>query len=33
MALDDPSTNGNPKKLTVNDIRKLYQYSMLGKLF
>ncbi len=33
MALNDPSTNGNPKKLTINDIRKLYQYSMSGKLF
>ena len=33
MALADPSTSGNPKKLTVNDIRTLYQYSMSGKLF
>ncbi len=33
MALTDPSTSGNPKKLTINDIRKLYQYSMSGKLF
>ena len=33
MALEDPSTSGNPKKLTVNDIRTLYQYSMSGKLF
>ena len=33
MALDDPSTNGNPKKLTLNDIRTLYLYSMSGKLF
>ena len=33
MALNDPSTSGNPKKLTVNDIRTLYQYSMSGKLF
>ena len=33
MALEDPSTSGNPKKLTVNDLRTLYQYSMSGKLF
>ena len=33
MALEDPSTTGNPKKLTVNDLRTLYQYSMSGKLF
>ncbi len=33
MALDDPSTNGNPKKLTISDMKILYQYSMSGKLF
>ena len=33
MALDDPSTGGNPKKLTVDDMKVLYQHSMSGKLF
>ena len=33
MALNDPSTNGNPKKLTENDMKILYQHSMSGKLF
>ncbi len=33
MALDDPSTGGNPKKLTISDMKVLYQYSMSGKLF
>ena len=33
MALADPSTGGNPKKLTVDDMRIMYQYSMQGKLF
>ena len=33
MALDDPSTGGNPKKLTVGDMKVLYQHSMSGKLF
>jgi alcohol dehydrogenase class IV len=33
MALDDPSTNSNPKKLTLNDMKTMYQYSMIGKLF
>jgi alcohol dehydrogenase class IV len=33
MALADPSTGGNPKKLTVDDMRTMYQYSMQGKLF
>ena len=33
MALDDPSTGGNPKKLTISDMKILYQYSMSGKLF
>ena len=32
MALADPSTGGNPKKLTVDDMRIMYQHSMLGKL-
>ena len=33
MALADPSTEGNPKKLTVDDMRIMYQRSMQGKLF
>ena len=33
MALADPSTNGNPKKLTETDMKLMYEYSMLGKLF
>ena len=33
MALADPSTVGNPKKLTVDDMRIMYQHSMQGKLF
>ena len=33
MALADPSTGGNPKKLTENDMRTMYQHSMSGELF
>ena len=33
MALKDPSTGGNPKKLTENDMKILYQHSMSGELF
>ena len=33
MALDDPSTSGNPKKLSEADMKIMYQHSMLGKLF
>ena len=33
MALEDPSTGGNPKKLTVEDMRLMYKHSMLGQLF
>ena len=33
MALNDPSTGGNPKKLTENDMKILYQHSMSGELF
>ena len=33
MALADPSTGGNPKKLTENDMRTMYQHSMTGELF
>jgi len=33
MALEDPSTGGNPKKLTETDMKLMYQHSMSGKLF
>ena len=33
MALADPSTGGNPKKLTVDDMKIMYQHSMSGELF
>ena len=33
MAFEDPSTSGNPKKLTMADMKIMYQYSMIGKLF
>ena len=33
MALKDPSTAGNPKKLTVDDMKIMYEHSMLGNLF
>jgi len=33
MALKDPSTGGNPKKLTVDDMRLMYKHSMSGELF
>ncbi len=33
MAQEDPSTGTNPKKLTVDDMKILYQHSISGKLF
>ena len=33
MALEDPSTPGNPKKLSLEDMKLLYKYSLEGKLF
>ena len=33
MALEDPSTPGNPKKLTLDDMKLLYTHSLNGKLF
>ena len=33
MALQDPSTTTNPKKMTIDDMKILYEYSMNGKLF
>ncbi len=33
MALHDPSTSSNPIKLTVNDMKVMYEHSISGKLF
>ncbi len=33
MALDDPSTSSNPKKLTINDMKAMYEHSISGDLF
>ena len=33
MAFDDPSTGGNPKKITIDDMKILYEHSISGKLF
>ena len=33
MALEDPSTASNPKKMTVDDLKILYEHSISGKLF
>jgi alcohol dehydrogenase class IV len=33
MALEDPSTSGNPKKLSEADMKTMYLHSMEGKLF
>ena len=33
MALDDPSTASNPRKLTINDMQILYEHSISGELF
>ena len=33
MALEDPSTATNPKKMTINDMKILYENSISGKLF
>ncbi len=33
MALADPSTGGNPKKLSIADMKIMYQHSMTGNLF
>ena len=33
MALADPSTGGNPKKLSIADMKIMYQHSMSGNLF
>ena len=33
MAFDDPSTGSNPKKLTKEDMKTMYQHSISGELF
>ena len=33
MAIDDPSTSGNPKKLSLEDMKIMYQHSITGELF
>jgi len=33
MALEDPSTSTNPKTMTIDDMKILYEYSLSGKLF
>ena len=33
MALEDPSTTTNPKKMTIDDMKILYEHSISGKLF
>ena len=33
MAFEDPSTGGNPKKLTQKDMKTMYEHSISGELF
>ena len=33
MAIEDPSTSTNPRKMLVDDMKIIYEHSMLGKLF
>ncbi len=33
MALEDPSTSTNPRKMNIDDMKILYEYSISGKLF
>ena len=33
MALDDPSTSTNPKKMSIDHMKILYEHSMTGELF
>ena len=33
MAFEDPSTQTNPKKMTIDDMKILYEHSISGKLF
>ncbi len=33
MAFEDPSTNGNPKKVSKEDLKLIYEHSISGELF
>jgi len=33
MAFEDPSTGGNPRKLTKEDMKLMYEHSISGDLF
>ena len=33
MAFDDPSTSGNPKKISKEDLKLMYEHSISGELF
>ena len=33
MALNDPSTTSNPKKLNISDMKIMYKHSISGELF
>ncbi len=33
MAFEDPSTNGNPKKINKDDLKLMYEHSISGELF
>ena len=33
MAFEDPSTNGNPKKINKDDLKLMYEHSITGELF
>ena len=33
MAFEDPSTSTNPKKMSVDDMKILYEHSISGELF
>ena len=33
MAFEDPSTSGNPKKISKDDLKQIYEHSISGELF
>ena len=33
MAFEDPSTSGNPKKISKDDLKLMYEHSISGELF
>ena len=33
MAYEDPSTNGNPRKINRDDLKVMYEHSISGDLF